>query len=159
MNKKTWTLDELLEACKTNYSLRGVLLALGLKPAGGNYATIKASVKDNKIDTAHWVGQGHLRGKNHSWTPSISLDSICVLDSTYNTNKLKKRLIKAGKLQARCSDAECSVIDTWNSKPIVLHLDHINGIRTDNRIENLRLLCPNCHSQTSTYCGRNKRAR
>ena len=51
----------------------------------------------------------------------------------------------------------CKIKSQWNEMDLVLHLDHINGIPTDNRIENLRLLCPNCHSQTSTYCGRNKK--
>ena len=72
----------------------------------------------------------------------------------YSTNKLKNRLIKEGRIENQCS--WCDITDTWNGKPIILHLDHVNGISNDHRLENLRLLCPNCHSQTDTWCGRNK---
>lgn len=68
----------------------------------------------------------------------------------YSTNKLKKRLIDEQLLELRCVD--CGITDKWNNKPIVLHLDHINGKSDDHRLSNLRLLCPNCHSQTHTYC-------
>ena len=66
--------------------------------------------------------------------------------------KLSRRLKKEKIIENKCD--ECGITE-WNGKPIVLHLDHINGKRTDHRLENLRLLCPNCHSQTDTYCGRN----
>ena len=72
----------------------------------------------------------------------------------YPTDKLKKRLISEEYFDKVC--VECGITDTWNDKPIVLHLDHINGVNNDHRLENLRLLCPNCHSQTDTYCGKNK---
>ena len=66
---------------------------------------------------------------------------------------LKKRILRAGLLKNECYI--CGLKE-WLNKPIVLQLDHINGNNKDNRIENLRLLCPNCHSQTSTWCGKNK---
>lgn len=72
----------------------------------------------------------------------------------YPTDKLKKRLISEKILDKVC--VECGITDSWNDKPIVLHLDHINGVNNDHRLENLRLLCPNCHSQTDTWCGRGK---
>ena len=82
-------------------------------------------------------------------------DEILVEDSPHkDTTSLKKRLIKEGLLENRCS--VCGINDKWNGNPLVLHLDHINGKNNDNRLHNLRMLCPNCHSQTGTYCGRNK---
>ena len=67
---------------------------------------------------------------------------------------LKERLVKEKYLEYKC--AECGITE-WNGKPLSLHLDHINGINNDHRIENLRFLCPNCHSQTNTYAGKNKK--
>jgi hypothetical protein len=76
--------------------------------------------------------------------------------STYaNTGYLKRRLISSGLLRAACY--ECGISE-WRGRKLALHLDHVNGVGDDHRLENLRLLCPNCHSQTETYCGRNKRA-
>ena len=69
--------------------------------------------------------------------------------------KIVRRLLRLG-WDYHC--AECG-INEWRGRPLRLHLDHINGISNDNRFENLRLVCPNCHSQTDTYCGRNRKKR
>jgi len=80
---------------------------------------------------------------------SIPLNEILDgLHPSYQTYKLKNRMLKEGILENICS--ECG-IGEWNGKPIGLELDHINGVRTNHKLENLRLLCPNCHSQTDTY--------
>ena len=67
---------------------------------------------------------------------------------------VKKRMVSEGHLENKCY--ECGITD-WNSKPLVCHLEHINGISNDHRLENLTMLCPNCHSQTSTYAGKNRK--
>ena len=69
-------------------------------------------------------------------------------------NHVKARLLRAGLLKNVCSN--CGILD-WLGNPLSMHIDHINGIREDHRLENLRMLCPNCHSQTPTYGGRNLR--
>jgi 5-methylcytosine-specific restriction endonuclease McrA len=69
-----------------------------------------------------------------------------------NRTHIKGRLLRAGLLQNRCQVCD---LTEWRGKPINMHLDHISGMKTDHRLENLRMLCPNCHSQTETYGGRN----
>ena len=84
----------------------------------------------------------------------IDLNEILIDNSTYyNRTSLKARLFKSNLLENKC--IECGIGSIWNGKKLVLHLDHINGKYNDNRIENLRILCPNCHSQTDTYSGKN----
>ncbi len=84
----------------------------------------------------------------------IPLDEILAGEHPYyQTLKLKKRLIKEGVMKNQC--AVCSISE-WNGKPITMQLDHINGDSSNHALENLQLLCPNCHSQTDTWCGKNK---
>lgn len=84
-----------------------------------------------------------------------TLNEILVENSNYQSSKLKERLIKEGIKKDVCEICECS--NEWNGKTLVLQLDHINGNHSDNRLENLRIVCPNCHSQTETFG--NKRAK
>jgi len=88
---------------------------------------------------------------------SAPLSEILIENSNYiNTNNLKKRLLKENILEYKCNI--CNITE-WINKPLTLHLDHKNGNNMDNRIENLRLLCPNCHSQTETYCNKTKNSK
>lgn len=152
--KRTWTDETFAKAVKDNYSTRGTLQALGYKASGGNYTSLKHELLRLKSDTSHWTRQGHLKGKTHNWSKHTPLEKILVINSSCNRGHLKHRLLKSGLLNNHC--AICNLPPIWNDTPLVLHLDHINGNGVDNRIENLRLLCPNCHSQTSTYTGRNQ---
>ena len=79
---------------------------------------------------------------------SLPLEKILIKDSEYNRTKLKTRLVKEGLKEYKC---ECCGISEWNGKPLTLQLHHINGIHNDNRLSNLQLLCPNCHSQTENF--------
>jgi hypothetical protein len=84
----------------------------------------------------------------------IPLDEILAGDHPYfQTNKLRKKLLKEGIFNNKCS---CCGISEWNNKEITMHLDHIDGDSSNHKKDNLRMLCPNCHSQTDTWCGRNK---
>ena len=93
--------------------------------------------------------------KSYHSHPKYTLDEVLVENSKYlNYTCLKNRLINEGYLEYKCQI--CGNTGVWNNQKLTLQLDHINGIKTDNRITNLRLLCPNCHSQTDTYSGKNK---
>jgi 5-methylcytosine-specific restriction endonuclease McrA len=95
--------------------------------------------------------------KTHDWARRLPLNTILVLDSSYTSLRtLKRRLLSDGLLQPRCS--ECGLTE-WRGARLALVLDHVNGNPRDHRLENLRLLCPNCNSQTATFAGRNKRRR
>ena len=157
MKLHKYTIEELREAVRTSGSVRQVLKKLNVKAAGGNYATFHKAVKHFEIDTSHFHGQVWNKG-DHSGVLKRSrktrpLDEVLNKDIHYSSNKLKQRLIKAGLKEHKCE--QCGITE-WNGQPAPIELDHINGVRTDNRLENLRILCPNCHAQTKTYRGRNK---
>lgn len=130
-----------------------VIRGLGFEPATHTYRALKDVLRKEHIPVDHF--ESNYAAMRRAIRPRYqhALDAILVRDSTYNDiATLKRRLIDGDLLVAEC--AVCG-IHAWCGEAIVLHLDHINGIRNDHRLENLRLLCPNCHSQTQTYCGRN----
>lgn len=138
------TFAAIVKACT---SIRQVLLKLGMN-AGSAYTLFNKRVKALNIDTSHFVKLNHTKGNG-----ARPLEEILVVNSDYtNGNGLKKRLLKNGLLKNECY--ECGMGPLWNNIPLVLQMDHINGIRNDNRISNLRILCPNCHTQTDTFCSR-----
>jgi 5-methylcytosine-specific restriction endonuclease McrA len=148
-----YTEEQFKNAVASSTSMRQVLKKLGLKEAGGNYTTTKNRIKNLGLDTSHFNGQGWNKGK--SIGPRTPVEQLLVLDRKYpyQSYKLKNRLLQEGIKVHQC---ECCGITKWNGQPAPLELDHINGINYDNRLENLRLLCPNCHAQTETYRGKNK---
>jgi hypothetical protein len=154
-----WPPDRFVAAVASNISIGGVLSELGCGVSGTNYRRVHNMVKDLQLDTSHWLGMGYLRGRKHSWSPSRPLSEILVERSTYhNLLQLKKRLVAAGILPYACAGQGCAISE-WRGRRLVLQLDHKNGVGDDHRLENLQLLCPNCHSQTETYCGKNVRRR
>jgi hypothetical protein len=154
-NRRRWTDEQLTEAVKQSRSVYEVSRNLGLKIGGGQHLAIKRAIKELDLDTSHFTGKGWRKGRSLPFRPRRSLQEILVSDTLFgNTSYLKRRLIKEGLLENRCY--ECGAPPEWRGRPLVHRLDHRNGDRTDNRLENLRLLCPNCDSQTPTFSGRNK---
>ena len=146
--------EDFVEAIKSSISIRAALIKLGLKSnGGGNYVRMYKVIERLKIDTSHFLGMGHLKGKVNHFSPKKDIQEYLKEDVYTNMGSLKRRLIKEGFLKYECNRCQ---ISEWQGEKLSLHIDHINGKKQDNRIDNLRLLCPNCHSLTDSYCGRNK---
>lgn len=154
--KRRWTDKHLEIAVSNNQTMAGTLRDLGLSVSPGNYRSINKHIKRLELDTTHWTGLGHLKGKEHLHKKSRSLKEILVKDSDYvGISRLKTRLLRAGLLKKVC--IQCGMGDEWNGEKLVLQIEHRNGVYNDHRLSNLGLICPNCHSQTKTYRGRNKK--
>lgn len=150
MKLKKYSVEQLEKAIRTSYSYRQTLIKLSVSPHGGNYAVLKKAIAYFSLDASHFRGIG--------WSKGIKLKPKRPL-SEYLSNKfsitscrLKKRLIKENVLEPVCSSCR---LERWLEGPIPLELDHIDGNSYNNSIDNLRLLCPNCHALTDTYRGRN----
>jgi 5-methylcytosine-specific restriction endonuclease McrA len=141
--------DEFKELVYKSESITEILNFFGKLNKGGNFRTLKERCVYEGIPEKD-IPKQKIIPKN----TSKPLKDILVKNSNYNRGSLKKRLINENILKYECG--ECDLKDTWNDKKITLQLDHINGISNDHRLENLRFLCPNCHSQTSNFAGRNK---
>ena len=152
MRPRKWDLEVLPEIVKNSLSIAQVLRKLGLKPAGGNYTQVQRYITELSLDTSHFTGQGHLRGKTHDYTKK-PLSFYLVKGKQVQSHKLKLRLIDEGIFQHRCN--RCGITE-WNGLPTPIELEHIDGDHHNNELNNLELLCPNCHAQTATYRGKNK---
>lgn len=157
MKVRSWSSRELKDATKKSSSYRQVLVRLGLKAAGGNYEQIKKYIKEYGIDISHFKGRGWSRGLTGIGRPRVPLEKILVRSSNFQSFKLKKRLFVAGLKSARCE--RCGWAEKTTGGYLPLELDHINGDHHDNRLENLRVLCPNCHSLTDNHRGRSGRGK
>jgi hypothetical protein len=153
---RRWTEDHLRLAVVAERSLAGVLRRLGLRVAGGNYENIRRVIKTLGLDTQHWTGQGHLRGRHNLHSPKKPLALLLTRGSAYHSNKLRRRLLSEGVFPAKCSLCGGT---KWQGQAIPLELDHIDGDRENNQLSNIRLVCPNCHALTPTYRGRNIKLR
>lgn len=151
--KRKWTEKQLRVAAQKSRSIRQVLFHLGLVEAGGNYSQVKKFLEEYKIEVAHFKGRGWNKGNKGIGKPHLSIEKILVRESNYQSFKLKKRLFNEGFKKPQCE--LCGWCEKAEDGRIPLELDHINGDRKDNRLENLRILCPNCHSLQPTHRGLN----
>lgn len=154
---RSWTDDQLRVAVLNNISVRAVLIELRLIPAGGNYAQITNRINALRLDTCHFSGKGWNVGLKFRPVQPKSLEQILVNGSTYQSHRLKQKLFAHGIKKPVCE--LCGWAQQSVDGRIPVELDHINGDHNDNRIENLRILCPNCHSLQPTHRGRNKKVK
>jgi hypothetical protein len=153
------TREVVASAVAAHKTMSDVLRELDMGISGGNFLTLKSKIREWRLSTDHWLGSGYARGRSPSNKGKRRpLCEILVEQSPCRgRGDIKRRLIADSLLKNKC--AVCGLLPEWNTKPLVLVLDHINGIGDDYRLENLRLLCPNCNSQTDTFGGRNIAAR
>ena len=153
--EKSWSDEQLVDAVAQSKSYRSVIAKLGLIPAGGNYVQVQSKIKDLQLDTAHFTGKGWNKGTKYHSSSRPPIRDLLVSGSKVQSFKLKRRLYESGLKLQKCE--LCGWSETSTDGRIPLELDHINGEHNDNRLENLRILCPNCHSLQPTHRGKNKR--
>lgn len=149
---RRWYSDEVLAAAvASSQSVAGALRLLGVPVTGGQHAHLARRVRQAGIDTKHFTGQAHNRGKP-SPKRRDPCDVLVVLPP--GSDRPKTRHLRAAleyfNVSKVCALCRCEPV--WRGAPLTLIIDHENGDWLDNRLENLRYLCPNCHSQTSTWC-------
>ena len=129
-----------------------ILRGMGRSLSNTHYDRVKRIIRELNLDTSHFAKPGY-----NSFNKPIKSENALVLNSTTKNGTVKKILVQEFGMGKSCDMPLCSITDNWLGQKIVLQLDHINGNNTDNQIENLRFLCPNCHSQTDTYCNKSRK--
>lgn len=154
--RRRWSDEQLRIAVRDSISIAETLRRLGLIAAGGNYDQVQRRIGELAIDTLHFRGQGWNVGLKYDPRAIAPIEAVLVANRWTSSHALKKRLFKAGLKEPRCE--LCGWCERAPDGRIPVELDHINGDRFDNRLENLRILCPNCHSLQQTHRGLNKKS-
>lgn len=151
-----YKLEKVVKDSKTKTEC---LKKMGLRAAGGNYKTITKYIEKYQINTEHFdVRQARIEKINRlNSEKKIPIKNILTSGSTYNRTQLKQRLYDENLKTRQCE--LCGQGEEWMGKKMSLIIDHINGVWNDNRIENLRIVCPNCNATLPTHCGKNTKSK
>lgn len=147
-----WTMsDEDFEALvKSSKSVGDICMKIGVRKAGALFTNIQRRIEKMGLNTSHFID-----GRRGKYSPSyVSKEEFLrriIAQETLDWAWMKKKIVEFSLLPYKCVGTNCSLVDTWKGKPLVLHLDHKDGDFMNNQISNLQFLCPNCHSQTETY--------
>lgn len=147
-------LEKIIKESRTHSE---TLKKLGLRAAGGNFKTLKKNIEKYELDITHFDSANVRKEKLEYYRTLFikkNLSECLIENSTYSRGHLKKRLYSEGLKEKKCE--LCGQDEIWNGGKMSLILDHINGIWNDNRIENLRIVCPNCNATLDTHCGKQK---
>lgn len=151
--QRKFTDQQLAEAVANETTIAGVLRRLGYNPHGGCYDTVRRYIERLGLDVSHFTHQGWAKG-NKKTAEGYRGDLLPLLVKGGRVNGLRNRLISAGIKEAKCE--ECGLTE-WRGQPAPLQVDHVDGDRSNNELNNLRILCANCHMLTETW-GSKKRA-
>jgi Zn finger protein HypA/HybF involved in hydrogenase expression len=151
--------NQFQELLDNSNSFVEILIKVGLDPYNGNHKTLNHRIKEEGFDISILEENRKKNQKIHMKSlhqnKTYSLEDVLVENSNFSRKNLKNKILEYNLIQYEC--CRCKNKGEWLNKILSLQLDHINGINNDNRLENLRFLCPNCHSQTDTYCGKHRK--
>lgn len=151
MGKNVISKELAEEVCKRVFTVADFCREVGWKPVGGNYRVFYKYVKEYGLDTSHFTGQKTNIGNKHN--VGLSNEEFFKREKLIKGSDVIRKLIKSGLKEYKCENPECGISE-WHGKDIKLQLHHIDGDHFNNEIENLMLLCPNCHSQTDNFAGK-----
>lgn len=151
MERGNYSVSDLRVAVEKSFCFSDVCRELNVTICTFNIKRIKALCGENEISLEHFDVKQTFRRNKFTW----NLDDVFVVGSKISRSHLRDYCFRKGLYTGKCS--ACGVGEEWNGQQLVIELDHINGINDDNRVENLRWLCPNCHSQTPTHRKRHNR--
>jgi Zn finger protein HypA/HybF involved in hydrogenase expression len=146
MRKYNYDLERVKAAVANNITIKGVMIELGIPVRGGNHRTIRRKIKEYNISTSHFDPY-----RSASKTEYVPAEFYLKSDKKIPSHRLLSKLVKEGYKEYKC---EICGITNWNGERITLQLHHIDGNDANNTIENLQVVCPNCHSQTHNFKGK-----
>jgi Zn finger protein HypA/HybF involved in hydrogenase expression len=147
-------IDTVTQAISTSTTRKEAVEKLNRAPSTVQYRRLKQFEREHCIDVSHFTPyKSSARVNATTANRQYTVDEMFCKGSSASMSAIKRRIRRDSLLEIKCRD--CDIVDNWNGKPLVLQLEHIDGDNTNQELTNLCYLCPNCHSQTDTFCGKN----